>query len=57
MEDNLWTKTFVTGGAREVALKLKFLLMDTWAERLRFLREDRSRLRLITAWGVRQSHS
>ena len=30
--------------------------MAEWAERLGFVREDRSRLRLITAWGMRRSH-
>ena len=57
VEYYLWTKTFVTGGARGVALKSKFPLMATWAKRLGFLREDCSRLRVITTWGVRQSHS
>ena len=53
VEDNLWTKTLVPGGARGVALKSKFLLMDAWSERLGVLREDRSRLIVITAWGMR----
>ena len=57
MEYDLWTKTLVPGGARGVALKAKFLLMAVWAEKLKRVREDQSRLILITAWGVRRSHS
>ena len=57
MENDSWTKTLVPGGARGVALKLKFLLMAAWAESLGFVREDRSRLRVITAWGMRRSQS
>ena len=57
VEDNSWTKTLVPGGARGVALKSKFPLMAAWSERLGFVQEDQSRLRVITAWGVRRSHS
>ena len=57
VEDYSLTKTLVKGGAMGLALKLKFMLMAAWAERLGFLREDRSRLRVITAWGTRQYHS
>ena len=53
VEDNSWTKTLVAGGARGVALKSKFPLMSVWSERLRFVQEDCSRLRVITAWGMR----
>ena len=56
-EKDSWTKTLVPGGARGVALKSKFLLMDAWAESLGFVREYRSRLIVITAWGMRRSHS
>ena len=56
VEENSWTKTLVPGGARGVVLKLKFPLMAVWAERLGFVWEDWSRLRVITAWGVRRSH-
>ena len=31
--------------------------MDAWAERLGFVWEERIRLRLITAWGMRRYHS
>ena len=57
LEAALCTKTLVPGGARGVALKSKFLLMAAWAERIVFVREDRIRLRLITAWGMRRYHS
>ena len=57
VEDDSWTKTFVRGGARGVALKSKFLVMAAWVEMLRFVREGHSRLRVITAWGMRRSHS
>ena len=45
------------GEARGVVLKSKFPLMAEWAESLGFVREKRSRLRVITAWGMRRSHS
>ena len=57
VEDDLWTKTFVPGGERGVALKSKLPLMAEWAERLGFVREDRSRLIVMTAWGMRRYHS
>ena len=50
VEDDLWTKNLVPGGARGVALKSKFPLIAVWAERLTFVREDWGRLRVITAW-------
>ena len=56
MEDDLRTKKLVPGEAGGVSLKSKFLLMAVWAERLGFVREDWSRLRVITAWGIRQYH-
>ena len=56
LEAASWTKTLVLVGARGVALKSKFLLMAAWAERLGFVREEQSRLRVSTAWGVRRSH-
>ena len=56
LEAALWTKTLVPVGSRGVVLKSKFLLMAVWAERLGFVQEDRRRLRVITAWGMRQSH-
>ena len=49
VDDDFWTKTLVPGGARGVVLKLKFPLMAAWAESLRFVREDWSRLRVIMA--------
>ena len=56
LEAALCTKTLVTGGARGVALKSKFPFMVAWAERLGLVREERSRLRVSNAWGMRQSH-
>ena len=44
LEASSWTKTLVTGGARGVALNSKFPFMAVWAERLEFVREERSRL-------------
>ena len=52
-----WTKTLVPGGARGLALKLKFPLMAAWAERLGFVQEDQMRLRVITDWGMIRYHS
>ena len=49
VEDDLWNKTLVPGGAKGISLQSKFLLMAAWAEMLRFVREDWSRLRVITA--------
>ena len=57
LEDYLWTKTLVPGGARGVVLKSKFPLMAAWSERLGFVQEDWIRLRLMKAWGMRGSHS
>ena len=56
-DNDSWTKTLLPGGARGVALKSKFLLMAAWEESLGFVRDDRIRLIVITAWGIRQSHS
>ena len=56
LEAALWTKTLVPVGARGVALNSKFPLMAALAERLGFVREERSRLRVITAWGMKWSH-
>ena len=49
LEDTSWIKTFVTGGARGVALKSKFPFMAALAETLGFVREERSILRVRTA--------
>ena len=57
LEAASWTKTLVPGGARAVALKSKFPLMAAWSERIGFVQEYRSRLRVITAWGMKRSHS
>ena len=57
VEEYSWNKTLVPGGAKGVALKLKFTLMAAWAERIGFVREERRRLIVITAWGMRRSHS
>ena len=57
LEAASWTNTLVPGGTRGVAFKSKFPLMAAWAERIGFVREERSRLRVITAWGMRRSHS
>ena len=57
LEAALWSKTLVPGGARGVALKSKLPFMAAWAERLGFVREERSRLRVRTDWGMRRSHS
>ena len=53
VKDYLWTNTLVPGGARGVAIKSKFLLMDAWSERHGLVWEYLSRLRVITAWGMR----
>ena len=47
------TNTLVPGRSRGVALKSKFPLMAEWAERLGFVQEYWSRLRVITAWVMR----
>ena len=57
VEYNSWTKIFVTVGARGVSLKLNFLLISVWSERLGFVLEYWSRLRVMKAWGVRRYHS
>ena len=57
LEAASWTKTLVTGGERGVALKSKFPFMVEWAERLGFMLEERSILRMRTAWGMRRSNS
>ena len=57
LEAALWTKTLVPGGARGVALKSKLPFIAAWAERLGFVREERSRLRVRTALGMIRSHS
>ena len=57
VEDNSWTKTLVSVETRGVSLKSKFPLMSVWLERLGFVREYWSRLRVITSWGIRQYHS
>ena len=56
LEAALWTKTLVPGGARGVSLKSKFPLMAAWAERIGFVREDKRRLRVITARLMRRYH-
>ena len=56
LEASSWTNTLVPDGARGVELKSKLSLMAAWAERLGFVREERSRLRIITAWGMRRSY-
>ena len=57
VEEDLWTKTLVRGGARGVVLKLKFPLIAAWRESIRFVQEDWSRLRVISAWGMRRYNS
>ena len=57
LEAALWTKTLVAGGARGVALKSKLPFIAAWEERLGYVREERSRLRVKTDWGMRCSHS
>ena len=57
LEAASWTKTLVPEGARVGALKSKLPLMVAWAERLGFLWEEWSRLRVSTDWGMRQSLS
>ena len=37
LEAASWIKTLVPGGARDVALKSKFLFMAGWGERLGFV--------------------
>ena len=49
--------TRVPGVASGVALKSKLLLMYSWYDRLGFTLELRKRFRVITACGMRQSHS
>ena len=53
VEDDLCTNTLVLGGSKGVALESNFPLMTVWEEKFRFMREDRSRLRVIMAWGMR----
>ena len=53
VEFYLWTKILVSGGKGGVALNSNFPLMTVWEEKFRFMREDRSRLRVIMAWGMR----
>ena len=57
LEDALWIKNLVPGGARGVALKSKLTFMAAWAEKLGFVREERSILRVMTSWGMRRYHS
>ena len=57
MEEEFWTNTLVPGGARGVELKWKLILMDAWEDRIEFVREYWSRLKVITAWVMRLSHS
>ena len=57
LEAASWADTLVPGGARGLALKSKFPLMDACAEGLGFVREERRRLRVITDWGMRRTHS
>ena len=52
MEAASWTKTLVPGGEMGVALKSNFPLMAAWAERIGFVREERRRLIVVTAWGM-----
>ena len=49
LEATSWDVTLMPGGARGIALKLKFPLMAAWAERIRFVQEYRRSLRFITA--------
>ena len=56
LEAASWTKALVPGGARGVALKSKLPLMPAWTERLGFVWEERRRLRVSTAWGMRRSY-
>ena len=57
LEAATWVKTLVPGRAMGVALKSKLLFMAAWMERIGFLQEERSILRVRTAWGIRRSHS
>ena len=57
LEAASWTKTLVLGGARGVALKWKFTLMAAWAVRIGLVPEERRRLIVRTAWGMRQYYS
>ena len=57
LEASPWTKTLVPGGTRGVALNPKLSFMVAWAERIGFVQEERIRLRVRTAWGMRQFHS
>ena len=50
-------ETLVPGGARGVALNSKLPFMAAWAEMLGFVRDEQSRLRVWTSWGMRRSHS
>ena len=49
-------KTLVPGGARGVALKSKLPFMAAWAEILGSVREEQSRLKVRTDWGMRRYH-
>ena len=52
-----WINTLVPGGASGVALQSKLPFMESWEERLGFVREERSILRVRTACGMIRSHS
>ena len=56
LEAASWIKTLVPGGVRGVALNPKLPFMAAWAESLGFVREERSRLRVRTAWVMRRSY-
>ena len=56
LEAASWTKTLVPGGARGVALMSKLPFMAAWKERLGFVKEELSRLRVRTSWGIKRYH-
>ena len=57
LEAASWNKTLVPGGARGMALKSKLPFMAAWAERIGFVQEERSRLRMSIYWETRRYHS
>jgi hypothetical protein len=52
-----WTRMRVPGGAKGVALKLKFPKRAACAESFGWRRDERRRLSVSVAWSMSRSHS
>jgi hypothetical protein len=48
---------FPAGGARGLWLKSKLPFRQAYADSLGWRREEQSKLRMMSAWGMRRSHS